>query len=111
MSETGDGLSTGREWAFYVADMIHFAEGVLIDASGIDLPSFQTDRRTYDATRRNRELIGEAATHVPASVRESATAVPWRMLIATRNRLIHGYLGIDDDRIWRIVQVDVPALV
>ncbi|WP_279615526.1 HepT-like ribonuclease domain-containing protein [Pseudomonas delhiensis] len=30
--------------------------------------------------------------------------VPWRMLVATRNRLIHGYLGIDDDTLWSIVR-------
>jgi uncharacterized protein with HEPN domain len=33
------------------------------------------------------------------------------MIIATRNRLIHGYLGIDDDILWSIIQDDVPALL
>jgi uncharacterized protein with HEPN domain len=33
------------------------------------------------------------------------------MIIATRNRLIHAYLGIDDDTIWSIIQDDLPALV
>ncbi len=33
------------------------------------------------------------------------------MIIATRNRLIHGYLGIDDDTLWSIIQDDVPALL
>jgi len=33
------------------------------------------------------------------------------MIIATRNRLIHGYLGIDDDTIWSIIQDDIPELV
>ena len=33
------------------------------------------------------------------------------MIIATRNRLIHAYLGIDDDTIWSIVQDDVPELL
>lgn len=33
------------------------------------------------------------------------------MIIATRNRLIHGYLGIDDDILWSIVRDDVPGLV
>jgi uncharacterized protein with HEPN domain len=33
------------------------------------------------------------------------------MIIATRNRLIHGYLGIDDDTVWSIVRDDVPALL
>jgi uncharacterized protein with HEPN domain len=33
------------------------------------------------------------------------------MIIATRNRLIHGYLGIDDDTLWSIIREDVPAIV
>lgn len=33
------------------------------------------------------------------------------MIIATRNRLIHGYLGIDDDTLWSIIQDDVPELL
>ena len=32
-------------------------------------------------------------------------------MIATRNRLIHGYLGIDSDTLWSIIQDDVPALL
>ena len=27
------------------------------------------------------------------------------------NRLIHGYLGIDDDTLWSIIQDDVPELL
>ncbi|CAA9374556.1 MAG: Protein of unknown function DUF86, BT0167 group [uncultured Chloroflexia bacterium] len=46
---------------------------------------------------RNLELIGEAATHIPDSVLQAHPDIPWRMVIATRNRLIHGYLGIDND--------------
>ena len=33
------------------------------------------------------------------------------MIIATRNQLIHGYLGIDDDVLWSIVQTDIPDLL
>ena len=32
-------------------------------------------------------------------------------VIATRNRLIHGYLGIDNDTLWSIIRSDVPALL
>jgi uncharacterized protein with HEPN domain len=49
----------------------------------------------YDATVRNLELIGEAATHIPDEVRKANPDIPWRMVIATRNRLIHGYLGLE----------------
>ena len=33
----------------------------------------------------------------PGEVREANPHIPWRLIIATRNRLIHGYLGIDND--------------
>ncbi|MFT4100106.1 MAG: DUF86 domain-containing protein [Burkholderiaceae bacterium] len=59
----------------------------------------------------NLELIGEAATHVPDEVRTAHGEIPWRMIVATRNRLIHGYLGIDDDTLWSIIRDDVPALI
>lgn len=65
----------------------------------------------YDATVRNLELIGEAATHVPDEVRQNNAGIPWRRIVATRNRLIHAYLGIDNDTVWSIIRDDIPALI
>jgi len=56
------------------------------------------------------ELIGEAATHIPEDVRLSYCQIPWRLIIATRNRLIHGYLGLDNDTLWSMITTDVPNL-
>lgn len=91
--------------------MIGFAEKVLTFTAGLDQDQFVSDGLTYDATLRNLELIGEAATHIPDSVRAASPEIPWRLIVATRNRLIHGYLGIDNDTLWSIVQGDVPALL
>ena len=98
-----------REWRFYVDDMIGFAEKALAYTSGFNQTAFVANALVYDATLRNLELIGEAATHIPDSVRQAHPKVPWRMIIATRNRLIHGYLGIDNDTLWSIVVTDLPA--
>lgn len=100
-----------REWRFYVDDMIAFAEKVLAYTAGMDQPAFVANSLVYDATLRNLELIGEAATHVPDDVRQAHSEVPWRMVIATRNRLVHAYLGIDNDTLWSIVITDVTALL
>jgi uncharacterized protein with HEPN domain len=32
-------------------------------------------------------------------------------MIAMLNRLIHGYLGIDNDTLWSIIETDIPALL
>ncbi len=100
-----------REWRFYLDDMIDFARKVLAYTDGLDQAGFLANGLTYDATLRNLELIGEAATHIPDDIRAAHPEIPWRMIVATRNRLIHGYLGIDDDTLWRIIRDDVPELL
>lgn len=103
--------SASREWRFYIDDMIDFAEKVLVYIEGLDQAGFVANELTYDATLRNLELLGEAATHISEEVRSAHPEIPWRMIIATRNRLIHGYLGIDSDTLWSILQDDVPELL
>ena len=103
--------STQREWRFYLDDMVGFAEKVIAYTNGLDQAGFVVSGLNYDATLRNLELIGEAATHVPEAVRVANPQIPWRLIIATRNRLIHGYLGIDNDTLWSIIRSDVPALL
>ncbi len=111
MSERG-AERPARAWRFYVDDMIGFATKVLSYTRGMDQAAFEAADLVYDATLRNLELIGEAATHIPEDVRTHAAAdIPWRLVIATRNRLVHGYLGIDNDTLWSIVQTDIPALL
>jgi len=100
-----------REWRFYLRDMLGFCEKVLAFTQGLEQAQFVSDAMRFDATLRNLELIGEAASHIPQDVRNANPAIPWRMLIATRNQLIHGYLGLDNDILWSIVQTDVPVLL
>lgn len=100
-----------REWRFYVDDMIAFAERVVAYTSGFGQAEFVADQLRYDATLRNLELIGEAASHVPDDARARLPEIPWRLIVATRNRLIHGYLGIDNDTIWSLVTTEVPQLL
>ncbi len=100
-----------REWHFYIDDMVRFTENVVNYTEAFDQATFVASGLNYDATLRNLELIGEAATHLPEEIRNRYPSIPWRMIIATRNRLIHGYLGIDKDTLWSIIQDDVPDLL
>lgn len=104
-------MSEPREWHFYLADMIGFGEKVLAYTAGLDQAGFESDSLRFDATVRNLELIGEAARHIPEAIRDASPDIPWRLVIATRNRLIHGYLGIDTDTLWSIVRDDLPGLL
>ena len=101
----------GRDWRLYVQDMYEFSEKVLTYTEGLDLDMFVADSLTYDATLRNIELIGEAATHIPSEVREAHPEIQWRQIIGTRNQVAHAYLGLDDDVIWDIICTDIPGLL
>jgi len=90
--------------------MLQFCATALDYTRGLDQAGFLADRMRYDATLRSIELIGEAATHVPAALRvlargarSSAPETGWRMPA-------HAYLGIDVDTIWDIVSGELPLL-
>ena len=100
-----------RNWRLYIGDMIEFSEAVLSYTAGMDQTGFVADRRTYYATLHSLQLVGEAATHVPAEVRDTHSEVRWREIMGTRNRIVHAYLGIDDDVVWDIVRTDIPKLL
>lgn len=100
-----------REWRFYVTDMIGFAEKVVLYTDGLDQDKFVASGLNYDATVHNLILLGEAATHIPDYARTFASEINWRQIIGTRNRLVHGYVGIDNDIVWNIIQDEIPALI
>lgn len=100
-----------REWRFYIADMIGFAEKVIAYTDGLDQERFVASGLNYDATVHNLIMVGEAATNIPDHVRDFAHDIEWRQVIGTRNRLIHGYLGIKNEVVWDIIQNEIPILI
>lgn len=70
----------------------------------------ETDPVLAAALERFIEVIGEAASKVSASTRESAPEIPWHQVIGMRNRLVHGYASVDHDIVWDVVSADLPAL-
>jgi uncharacterized protein with HEPN domain len=71
---------------------------------------FFEDRKTQDAVVRNLEIIGEAASKLPASFRAKHKEIQWRNIIDTRNLLIHGYFGVSYSAVWSIVENHIPLL-
>ena len=100
-----------RSWQLYIDDMREFAHRVMLYTDGFDQGRFVASGLNYDATLRNLELIGEAANQIPEAIRATMPQIHWRQIIAVRNRVAHGYLGLDNDTLWSIIRDDVPALI
>lgn len=75
-----------------------------------DYANFQNDSKTIDAVVRNVEVIGEASNNLTREFRSNTPQVEWRKIIATRNRIIHGYATVDLEIIWNITQNDLKNL-
>src|SRR5215469_5471393 len=54
--------------------------------------------------------IGEALDQVPADVLASEPTIPWASIVAMRNRLVHAYWRIDDDILYDVATIELPAL-
>jgi uncharacterized protein with HEPN domain len=57
------------------------------------------------------EIVGEAASRVPATVRETYPSVPWQLAADMRNKLIHGYDVVEFAVVYDTVKDDLPPLV
>ena len=57
------------------------------------------------------EIVGEAASRVTAEGQRTSPDIPWRDIVAMRNRLIHGSFDVDLDRVWDTVTDDLPPLL
>lgn len=99
-----------RDWRIYLGDMLERCERILEYTKELSREQFDHHDITYDATLRNLELFGEAARHIPEEQRQQAGAIDWRGIIAMRNILVHGYLGVDDDILWDVIRHRVPEL-
>jgi uncharacterized protein with HEPN domain len=71
---------------------------------------FLDDRKTQDAVLRNLHTLAESSQRISNALREQYPQVDWRILAAFRNVVVHDYLGISLDRVWDIVQNDLPRL-
>ena len=100
-----------RRWDLYVRDMIDCCHAILMHTGGLDRELVFGTRIVRDAPLWNIGILGEAAKHIPESVREAHREILWRSIIDARNRIIHGYGDIDEDVAWDIVSRDIPALM
>jgi uncharacterized protein with HEPN domain len=72
--------------------------------------SFLADRKTQDAVLRNLHTLSESIQKISTDTKLKYPQVPWREIIAFRNVVVHDYLGIELERVWDIVERDLPPL-
>lgn len=100
-----------RDDAVSLQQMRDHAREAVDMAAGRSHADLESDRQFQLALTRLVEIVGEAAGRVSEPGRRKHEAIPWREVVGTRNRLIHGYDRVDLDILWEVVRKDLPDLI
>jgi uncharacterized protein with HEPN domain len=99
-----------RDWHERVQDILEAIAEIQSFTHGMDFISFRADSRTVRAVELDLIVIGEAASRIPDEVEERYPHIPWHLMRAMRNRLVHVYFSVDERLLWDTLQNDLPAV-
>ena len=102
---------TQHDDAVRLRHMVDHARLAVRFSGGRKREELDTDDLYRLAMIRAVEVVGEAASSLSPQFRVRYSDIPWVEIIATRNRLIHGYDQINADILWDILQIDLPPLL
>jgi uncharacterized protein with HEPN domain len=71
---------------------------------------FDKDELVQTWTVHHIQIIGEAVGKLSVDLTRSHPEVPWALIKAMRNVLVHFYFGIDVDKVWGVVEANLPQL-
>lgn len=102
MDEKTDGMYLGhiRDACLKIASYI----------KGFEEKSFKEDSKTLDAVIRQIGIVGEASRKLSQGTKDKLD-VNWREVVGMRDKLIHDYVGVDEEVVWHSATVDIPRLL
>ncbi len=96
-----------RDYLQHVLDETTYLTG---RCRGVSKEEFLRDETLRRACVRSIEVIGEATKRIPPNLTKAHPAVPWKLMAGMRDRLIHGYFGVDYEIVWDVIQTKIPPL-
>jgi uncharacterized protein with HEPN domain len=103
-------LRAGRE-TLLLAQIRRECEAALSFVEGIDRERFLADPLVQHAVAMSLVVVGEAAARLLQTSPDFAAAhpeVPWSSVVGMRNRVTHGYYGLDFEVVWETVRRSIP---
>lgn len=99
-----------RSQELFLLDILESIEAIESFVVGLDMKAFEMDRKTYSATIRELEVIGEAIKNISDDIKLQYPDVLWQEIKSFRNKITHEYFGIDIRIVWDIVQNELELL-
>lgn len=99
-----------REIGDFIEDIIDAMNKALEFARGVSYEEFAKDDKTIFAVIRAIEIIGEAAKNIPEDARKEYPEIPWNGMAGMRDKVIHGYFGVDIKVVWDTIEKRIPEI-
>lgn len=100
-----------RDWRERIQDILDAIVEIQTFTRGINYEAFREDNRSVRAVEMNFIIIGESANQIPEEIEEMHPEIPWDLMRAMRNRIVHVYFQVDEKLMWDTIQNDLPPLV
>lgn len=95
----------------YMLDMLLAARKVHSYTRNVNWGRFRDDDLLQNAVMRQIQIIGEAARKISRQYKDAHSEIPWQAIIGMRNRLVHEYFDIIPERVWDVVENNIPELI
>jgi uncharacterized protein with HEPN domain len=99
-----------RDSSDYLRDVLDAIDKIARFTRGMGFDQFASDEKTQFAVVRAMEIVGEASKQIPRAARSRHTEVPWTKMAGMRDKLIHGYFGVDLEIVWETATQLIPTL-
>ena len=95
----------------YVGHMLDMARKAIGKTAGVTREAYDRDENLRLALTHLVQVIGEAARQVSRSFSDEHPEIPWTDIIGMRHKVVHDYLGVDEDIVWQVATDDLPKLI
>ncbi len=95
----------------YVGHMLETARSAVTKTSGISRSCFDDDENLRLAVVHLIQTVGESARRVSVEFQQAHPEIPWSKIIAMRHKVVHDYLEINYEIVWRAATRNLPPLI
>ena len=99
-----------RDIGLFIEDILNSITNIEEFSKNLDKDKFSKDNLRQSAIIRQLEIIGEAVKNIPNPFREKYPKIDWKDIAGFRDILSHAYFGVNLDRVWKIIESDLPKL-
>lgn len=99
-----------RDVEVYIEDIQESISKIEEYTKAVSRDDFLSNTQVQDAVLRRLEIMGEAVKNIPDEFKNRYPEIPWKKIAGMRDVLIHAYFGVNLDRVWKIIEEDIPHL-